>query len=402
MKPLIQFNASYYRYPTSVSRGYWSRYPTDAGLSQYEGERRETWLSFASDVSQTEFGTFVSQRLSESSDLPRLSSYLHQHGIFAERFFIRAIRERISRRLAAPEIDLLDVARSFSGAWDQDVTGSERSLIVYWCAETVFDQVFLQLIDDESISGGIRSWYQKLSQKRTCQICHLKYRVVDLPDWIYHGSNGQQHCCFQCEIIEKPTKKHLSQLVPAFITSCGFIPRSDASPINYPFTSRIPEEDWMNVIKVFDSMGGIEHVKRHYGSWFIGLAESGALPEGVLATSRGIRCISTDGHTCHSLDEQVIDNWLFAHGVSHDREPMYPPHPQYNPNGRRRADWRVGDTYLEYFGLVGDSNYDAKIDEKIALACAKGIPLVALYPTDINRLDEALSQFLDAGEPLVT
>lgn len=396
MKPLIQFNAPYYRYPVSVSRGYWARYPTDAGLPQFEAERREDWLSFASAVSETEFGRFISERLSDSSDLPSLRSYLIQHGVFAERFFIRAIRERVSRQLASPGIELSDVAVWLSDAWDQDVTESERYLIVFWCAQTIFDQAILVLKDEENVSAGIRSWYHEMSQKRRCQICQSEFRVVDLPDWIYHGSNGQQHCCFQCRIVKEPSRQRLHQLIPAFIAACRFIPRSDASPISFSFTSRLAEEDWLDAIKAFGSMGGVENVKSHFGSWFIGLAESGGLPEGVISTGRGIRCMSNDGHECHSLDEQAIDNWLHAHGVTHDREPKYPAHPQYNPRGRRRADWRVGDTYVEYFGLVGDSEYDAKIDEKIALAYASGIPIVSLYPHDMLRLDDALSQLLHA------
>jgi len=73
-------------------------------------------------------------------------------------------------------------------------------------------------------------------------------------------------------------------------------------------------------------MGGIEHVKKKFGSWFKALAETGALPDGVLTTARGMRCLAQDGHMCHSLDEQRIDDWLSVHHLAHEREPIYPHH----------------------------------------------------------------------------
>ena len=132
-------------------------------------------------------------------------------------------------------------------------------------------------------------------------------------------------------------------------------------------------------------------MSKKFGSWFAGLVKTGALPGGVLVTARGIRCLARDGHECHSLDEQRIDDWLQAHGIPHEREPIYPLHPEFNPTGRRRGDWRVGNTFIEYFGLAGDERYDQKSSEKVALAAAVGIPLIAILPEDIGNLDARLA-----------
>jgi len=141
-------------------------------------------------------------------------------------------------------------------------------------------------------------------------------------------------------------------------------------------------------------MGGVAHVARKFGSWFTALARTGALPEGVLRTARGIRCLARDGHICHSLDEQRIDDWLHSHGLVHDREPVYPNHPDLNPSGKRRADWQVNQTVIEYFGLVGDPEYERKMDEKIMLAQQLGIPMIAVYPSDLEQLDKKLECLL--------
>ena len=197
-------------------------------------------------------------------------------------------------------------------------------------------------------------WFERSRRPRHCSLCSGTFRVTDFPDWIYFGSNGCVTCCFQCPILELPRKSDLPYLIRDFVESCGFIPTSASSPINHAFTSRIPSDHWSEVIGRYAKMGGIDYVKNKYGSWFKALAESHALPDGVLATPRGIRCMAQDGHTCHSLDEQRIDDWLTSHGLAHDREPLYPPHPILNRQGRRRADWQVQDTVIEYFGLIRD------------------------------------------------
>ncbi len=97
-----------------------------------------------------------------------------------------------------------------------------------------------------------------------------------------------------------------------------------------------------------------------------------------------------DGHVCHSLDEQRIDNWLLAHGLPHEREPRYPAHSTLNPTGRRRADWRVQDTFIEYFGLLGDADYEKKMAEKILLARHCEIDLITIHPSDLESLDQRL------------
>lgn len=109
-----------------------------------------------------------------------------------------------------------------------------------------------------------------------------------------------------------------------------------------------------------------------------------------MTTSRGIKCLAQDGHECHSLDEQQIDNWLTDHSIEHEREPIYPAHPILNPSGKRRSDWRVGDIYIEYFGLTGEKTYDNKTDEKIMLVKQLGLTMLPIYPSDMVRLDKLL------------
>jgi hypothetical protein len=142
-------------------------------------------------------------------------------------------------------------------------------------------------------------------------------------------------------------------------------------------------------------MGGMVKVEQEYGSWFKALAETSALPDGFRYSGTGVWCLAEDGHKCHSLAEQQIDNWLYNHGIDHEREPNYPQHEDYNPSGRRKADWLVeNNTLIEYFGLAGDDDYDEKTEEKIALARETETPLIALYPHDLNNLKAKLGQLI--------
>jgi hypothetical protein len=335
----------------------------------------------------------VRQSFTEANDWQTLWSILAQHGTYARRFFHRAIRERVARRFGEQRTDLNEVRRLLSLAWGHDVQIYGTSDAIYRITDHIYEQTLIRAIREPEVNRDVGGWFEQFSKPRTCVVCGGEFRVIDLPDWVYFGSNGFQHCCFQCPILARPKKAELMRLVPEFLESCGFTPAAAANPISYAFTSRLSGVNTPQVFRAHGRMGGTEHIKKKFGSWFKGLAETGALPDGVQPTARGVRCLAHDGHVCHSLDEQRIDNWLSANNLSHEREPQYPPHPTLNASGRRRADWRVGHTYIEYFGLAGNPDYDRKIDEKLVLAEQVGLHMIAIYPLDVEKLDERLRSF---------
>jgi len=392
---LVQFDSNYYKYPISISRGYWGRYLIESGLSKSEIESRSQWLTTVASYTNTELHRFVNDNFTNPSDIKLLISLIPQHGIYVEKFFHRNIRLRVLRKLTSINIDFLQLQKLFSIAYGYNSNVfNNNSMAAFWIVDHIFQQLLLGILSETTIHSSITSWFDDFSRPRRCSLCNNKFRVIDLPDWIYYGSNGCKTCCFQCPIIDSPKKDELASLIPAFVRSCDFIPNSDAGPINYSFTSRLPADKWNEVFISYGKMGGVEHVKAKYKSWFKGLAETGALPNGVLATARGVRCLAKDGHVCHSLDEQRIDNWLNNHNLKHEREPIYPSHPDLNPTGRRKGDWKVNGTFIEYFGLVGDKDYERKMDEKILLAGYSKINLIAIYPTDLDALDIRLQSLL--------
>ena len=89
-----------------------------------------------------------------------------------------------------------------------------------------------------------------------------------------------------------------------------------------------------------------------------------------------------------SVSEAVVDNWLAEHIITHNRHTNY-------PGTNYKADWSVGNVFLEYFGLANDSpRYDRSLKYKLLLWKRLKIKLIPIYPKDlypVNQLNRKLS-----------
>lgn len=144
----------------------------------------------------------------------------------------------------------------------------------------------------------------------------------------------------------------------------------------------------LELLRLLKDKPSVKRVKAVFGSWLKALIEAGVLVDGTRETPRGIQTIALDGHTCFSLGEKTIDDYLCKRGIVHRKEPKY-------PESNFRADFLVGDVFIEYFGLAGDSGYDIKTEEKQRLCKEHGIKLIALYPKDLitmSKLEKRLSE----------
>lgn len=133
-----------------------------------------------------------------------------------------------------------------------------------------------------------------------------------------------------------------------------------------------------------------KRVKELFGSWLKALIEAGILESETRETRRGIQTIAEDGDVCLSLGERTIDDYLFRNGIAHTREPRY-------PDSNYRADFLVGETFIEYFGLQGDPDYDKKSKIKERICSEHGIRFLAIYPKDlisVARLRRKLTEII--------
>lgn len=126
---------------------------------------------------------------------------------------------------------------------------------------------------------------------------------------------------------------------------------------------------------------------RHgFGTWNKAIKAAGFIPNKVVFSKR---YTANDGHRCDSLSEKIVDDWLSARNIKHEIHVRYPW-----GNGMS-ADFKVGDYWIELFGLSGQfKNYDCLMTQKLELIKQYNLKLVKLYLSDIfprNNLNTKLN-----------
>lgn len=108
-------------------------------------------------------------------------------------------------------------------------------------------------------------------------------------------------------------------------------------------------------------------------------------PERVEKTTHVWKC--SDGHKARSREEWIVDEWLTRNGILHEREPKLKG---------MRPDWRIGNVYVEYWGLAGAQGYEARRAEKLALYKRRRLRVVELFPEDLKDLEAKLGPLRNA------
>jgi len=123
---------------------------------------------------------------------------------------------------------------------------------------------------------------------------------------------------------------------------------------------------------------------RVFGTWNHAIREAGLDPNPVLFAKKHV---ANDGHRCDSLAEKIIDDWLYARNVHHERNVPY-------FNTKFTADFKVNDIIIEFFGLHGQlKRYDVLMRKKMKLIQQHHLKLISIFPNDIFptlRLDSIL------------
>ncbi len=114
-------------------------------------------------------------------------------------------------------------------------------------------------------------------------------------------------------------------------------------------------------------------------SWWELLHRAG-LVEKFKTTQRGKQGVSEDGHLCLSMLEWKFCNLLFASGIDHQKEP------RYASTNQTRADYLIGDLYIEIAGLLSDSDYTSKLKLKLEAAKVRKQRVLVFTPRDVEDL----------------
>jgi hypothetical protein len=345
------------------------------------------------DLSDSNYGEEVFMRFHLESDTELMENLIDEHGVFFEKFLSAIFNNRIQLFVIDSEKfnSLLSLCKEYYGK----LLNRNRLLDII---KNDFLKISLIRLKNDVLYKKLQNSEIEKSKPRECLICNNIYKPLQLPDWVYYGSNGNDFLCYECPIAKTQNKQELKKLIRELVKALNFIPNADFNPININFSSRVKKENWVNVCKIIFQIGvsGNDYLssesifKKKFGSWFRALVESDVLKNGILATTRGVRCIAKSGNECNSLDEMFVDNWLFENNIISIKEPLYPSHPIYNKSGRRRADWKVDDYFIEYFGLKGEEAYDVKTKEKLLLAECLNLKLISIFPSDLNNISAKL------------
>lgn len=88
---------------------------------------------------------------------------------------------------------------------------------------------------------------------------------------------------------------------------------------------------------------------------------------------------------CYSITEQRISNFLIAKGYPIEKEYLYSNVIKNEPRCKtKRFDWKIGDYYIEYFGLMGYHGYEESVQVKLELCKNYNIKLLPLFPDDMK------------------
>lgn len=231
------------------------------------------------------------------------------------------------------------------------------------------------------------SKYLRPPKWKTCPLCKNRFLENSLPEPLAKrlGFQRLDYCspCLAKRLLQNTGSDRLSaDEVKSYLARLSSILQA----IPHQGFGEGPEDllylemkQRLSVLHLLADKPSTRHVKKLFTSWLRALIDANVLDNGTRKTGRGTMCVAKDGHTCYSLAEKTIDDFLHDHGIRHTKEPSY-------PQSNYRADFEIKGCFIEYFGLAGDTSYNQRIQAKQALAKDAGINLIAIYPKDlINR-----------------
>ena len=163
------------------------------------------------------------------------------------------------------------------------------------------------------------------------------------------------------------------------------------------FESKITKQQIVDLLKAFHDLKRripfkqeffhAKAARTKFGSWSKAIEAAGFVPNPVKFARK---YIANDGHKCDSLAEMIIDDWLTVKNIFHEKSVRY-------PNTKFTADFKVNETYIEFFGLHGQhKTYDHLMNQKLQMVQKKKLKIVAIYPDDLFprlKLDAILERY---------
>lgn len=266
------------------------------------------------------------------------------------------------------------------------------------CSQYAWYNVLLFFAKSRAKQLGLTKSIRKAKWK-VCPLCKNDFIESSLPsplikrlgiDHLIFCSPCLKACVLQNTGNSRRSKEEIIKYLIDLSQVLGKVPNQSFGEGISDFEG-IDDKTRLEIMKLLKTKPSTKRVKEVYGSWLNALIQAGILEDGTRRTSRGTQTIAQDGHVCLSLGEKTIDDYMYERNVAHEKEPHY-------PEGNYRADFQIGDTFIEYFGLKGNPEYDQKTKLKQELCKKYGIQLISIYPADlvsIKRLEKKLAPILN-------
>lgn len=249
-----------------------------------------------------------------------------------------------------------------------------------------------------------RAAYLEITRKirrpewKACPLCGHRFVEDSLPMPLIErlGINGLDYCapCLRDTVLQgtgndAASAASISKYLRSLAKTIERVPPQNFGE-GVSDLHGLTSEERTALLRLLRRKPTVKRVKAVFGSWLHALVQSGVLESSTRRTSRGTHTIAKDGHVCLSLGEKTIDDFLHDRGLVHEKEPRY-------PEGRFRGDFEVRGAFVEYFGLVGNPEYDARMKEKMRICRKHGIKLISIYPQDLispNKLEAKLAPII--------
>lgn len=259
-----------------------------------------------------------------------------------------------------------------------------KSSVSKFCSRNCVEEYRKRNTIKEFTCEGCGSTFTNNSKKKFCsEKCVLRHSSEcksgkNNPSYVETKSKP---CLYCGEPIEHKNAKHVKSFCSYGCFGKHNAKYTDADIINAikEVANKLLRTPTTKEVKERTGIDSITACSR-FGTWRAAIEAAGLKP----ITTFGVTQFAKDGHKCNSESERIIDDFMVANGIEHEREPLY-------PGTKYRADWLVNGNYVEFFGMVScngsiGENYKNRMEEKFQLATTLNIPIVPLYSTTDTEL----------------
>jgi len=239
------------------------------------------------------------------------------------------------------------------------------------------------------ISRAVKLGYtKKIREPKTkkCPLCHHNFLESAIPHSLAYrlGMDNLDYCplCLK-ELLLRNTgnadssPEEVLEYLNNLVNIINVIPHDSYGEYRNDLLG-LSKKDIYNLLKLFQNKPSRDRILKLFGTWNNALVKADIL-EDIRYSSRGIVTKALDGHLCRSLGEKTIDDFLYNHGIEHERDFPYPV-------GGYTVDFKTRRYFIEYFGLVGDVDYDLKSKRKEKICRDNGIKLIKIFPEDLVNI----------------